>query len=80
VLVIVVCVHVVRYTVEEHVFLHELYVKFGSARKCQRKFPRVTVGRTTGIHEFINKVRSTGSLLDKKPTKKWCMLTKEKPE
>jgi hypothetical protein len=37
-----------------------------------------TVPSTTGIHELINKVRSTGSLLDKKPAKKHSVFTKEK--
>jgi hypothetical protein len=64
----------VRYTVEQCVFLHESYVKCGSARKCWRifchKFPGIAVSSRTGIHELINKVRCTGSLLDKKPAKK----------
>jgi hypothetical protein len=63
----------VHYTVELRVFLYESYVKCGSARKRWRKFrhkfPEITVPSTTDIHELINKVRSTGSLLDKKPAK-----------
>jgi hypothetical protein len=31
-----------------------------------------------GIHECIKKVRSTGSLLDKNPARKCCVLTEEK--
>jgi hypothetical protein len=49
------------------------HVKFGSTRKCQRKcyiFSRNIVPRTRGIHKLIKKVRSTGSLLDKKPVTK----------
>jgi hypothetical protein len=30
-----VCVDIVRYTVEQHVFLYKSYVEGGSARKCQ---------------------------------------------
>jgi hypothetical protein len=67
-------VDLVRYTVEQRVFLCESYVKCDSARKCRRKFrrsfTRITVPSTTDIHKLINKVRSTGSLLDKKPAKK----------
>jgi hypothetical protein len=70
VLVIVVCVDIVR----QRVFPYESYVKCSSARKCRRKFrhkfPGITVLSTTGIHDLINNVRSTGLLLDKKPAKK----------
>jgi hypothetical protein len=82
VLVIVVCVCVwgvcvcvcvcvcVQYTVEQCVFLFELCVKCDFARKCQTKpclkFHRIRVPSTTGIHKFINKVSSNGSLLVKK--------------
>jgi hypothetical protein len=48
-------------------------MKYGSARKCRRKFrrkfPGITVPNTTGIHELINKIWFTGSLLDNKPAK-----------
>jgi hypothetical protein len=75
---------VVQYTVEQHAFLYESYVKCGSARKCQRKFHRklsgITVPSITGIHKLIKKVRSTGSLVDKKPAKKYQALTKEKQD
>jgi hypothetical protein len=29
-----------RYTLEQRVFLYDTYVKYGSARKCRRKFRR----------------------------------------
>jgi hypothetical protein len=73
----------VQYSVEQHVFLYELYVKCGSARKqwgkfC-RKFPEITVPSTTGIHKLVKTVRSAGSLPDKKPAKKkCCVLTEER--
>jgi hypothetical protein len=74
VIVCLVCVDMFRYTVEQRVFLYESYVKFGSARKCRRKFrrkfPGITVASTAGIHELTEKVRSAGSLLDKKPANK----------
>jgi hypothetical protein len=48
---VVVCVYMLRYTVEHHVFLHESCVKYGCARKCRRKFsrkfPSITVRSTT---------------------------------
>jgi hypothetical protein len=76
-----VCVDMDRYTVEQRVFLHETSIKCGSARKCRRKFrrrlPGITIPSSTGIHEPINKVRSTGSLLDKKPATKRNVLTEE---
>jgi hypothetical protein len=69
------CVYMVRYTVEQRVFLYESYVKHSSARKClkeyRRKFPEITVPSTRGI-------RSTGSLMDKKPAKNIPVLTEEK--
>jgi hypothetical protein len=72
-LLLCVCVDMVPYTVGQRVFLYEPYVKCCSARKCRRKirrkFPGITVPSTTGIHKLINKVWSTGSLLDKKPSK-----------
>jgi hypothetical protein len=71
----------VRCTVEKRVFLYESYVKCASARKCRRKFrrkfPGITVPNTTGIRELINRVRSTGSLLDKKHANKDRVLTEE---
>jgi hypothetical protein len=47
-------------------------------RKFRYKFPRITVSSTTGIHKLIKKVRSAGSLMDKKPAKKHHLLTEEK--
>jgi hypothetical protein len=46
-------------------------------RKFRCKFPGIMVPSTTDIHELITKVRSTGSLLDKKPAKKCSVLTEE---
>jgi hypothetical protein len=49
-------------------------------KKCRRKFrpkfPGITVPSTTGIHELIKKVTSTGSVLDKGPAKK-VVVTEE---
>jgi hypothetical protein len=58
------CVYMVRYTVEQRVFMYGSYVKCGSARKSRgkfrRKFPGITVQSTTGIYEPINKVSPLG--------------------
>jgi hypothetical protein len=52
------------------VFFYMNLVKFGSARKCLRKFRRkflgITVPSTADIHKLMNKVGYTGSLLEKK--------------
>jgi hypothetical protein len=44
------------------------------------KFPGNTVPSTRGVQKLIKKVRSTGSLLDKKPARKCHVLTKEIPD
>jgi hypothetical protein len=60
----------VRYTSEQRVFLYDTYVKYGSAGKWRRKFrrkfrdERVPSGQT--IHNLVNKLRTTGLLIDKK--------------
>jgi hypothetical protein len=59
----------VQYTSEQHVFLYDSYVKYGSARKCQQKFQhkfndKIIPSRQT-IHNLVNKLR-TGLLIDKK--------------
>jgi hypothetical protein len=47
-------------------------------KKFRHKFPGITVPSASDIHELSNKVRSTGSLLDKKFAKKRRVLTKDK--
>jgi hypothetical protein len=68
----------VRYTIEQRHLLLELYAKCGSDIKCQRKFrhkfPGNTVPSTRSFHELIKKLRSTESLLDKKPARKRHVL------
>jgi transposase len=72
----------VRYTLEQRVYLYDTYVKYGSARKCRRKFRRKfcdeTVPSRQTIHNLVNKVRSTGLLIDKKQKHKRRVLTEEK--
>jgi transposase len=72
----------VRYTLEQRVFLYDTYVNYGSARKCRRKFRRKfrderDPSRQT-IHNLVNKLRSTELLLDKKQKHERQLLTEEK--
>jgi hypothetical protein len=54
----------VRYTLEQCVFMYDTYVKFGSAGKCRRKFRRKfhdeRVPSRQTIHNLLNKLRTTG--------------------
>jgi hypothetical protein len=72
----------VRYALEQRVFLYYTYVKYGSARKCRRKFQRkfraerVTSRQTK--NNLVNKLRITGLLKNKKQKRKCRVLTEEK--
>jgi hypothetical protein len=76
------CVNMFWYTVQQHITVYKSYVKCGFNINCQRKFcnkfPKNTVPSIRCICIPVNKVRCTGSLLDKKPTKKCRMLTEQK--
>jgi hypothetical protein len=65
----------VRYAVEQ------LYFKYESARKCcrkfQHKFPGEPVPSRQNIHYLVNKLKTMGSMLDKKPDRKRAVLTEE---
>jgi hypothetical protein len=57
-------------TLEQCVFLYDTYVKFGSARKCWRKFrckfyDERAPSRQT-IHNLVNKLRTMGLFINKK--------------
>jgi hypothetical protein len=60
----------VRYILKQRVFLYDTYVKFGSARKCRRKFrhkfrdERFPSRQT--LHNLVNLLRKAGFLIDKK--------------
>jgi transposase len=62
--------------------MYDAYVKSGSTRKVKRRFRRkfqdVTVPHRKTIHRIVNKVRQTGSLMDRKPKHKRRVLTEEK--
>jgi transposase len=72
----------VRCTSGQRVFLYDIYVKYGSARKCQRKFriifrdERVPSRQT--IHNLVNKLRTTGLLIDTKQKHKRRVLNEDK--
>jgi transposase len=67
----------VLYTLEQRVFLCVTYVKYGSARKCRRKFRDERVLRRQTIRNMVNKLRTTGLLIDKKQKHK-CRVLNEK--
>jgi hypothetical protein len=71
-----------RHALEQRVFLHDTYEKYGSARKClrkcRRKFGDERVPKKQTIHDLGNKLRSTGILTRKKQKHKRRVLTEEK--
>jgi transposase len=70
----------VRYALEQRVFLYATHVKYGSVRKCRPKFRRKyydeRVPSRQTIHNLVIKLR-TGLLTDKKKHKR-RLLTEEK--
>jgi hypothetical protein len=72
----------VRYTLEQCIFVYDTYVKYGSAEKCQQKFWRKLCGERVPsrqtIHNLVNKLRTTGFLIDKKTKHKCRVFTEEK--
>jgi hypothetical protein len=71
-----------QYTFRASVLLYYTYVKYGSAKKCRRKFrlkfrdERVSSRQT--IHDSVNKLRSTGMLISNKQKRKRRVLTEKK--
>jgi predicted transcriptional regulator len=64
----------VQYTLEQCVFLNDIYVKYGSARMCQHKFHAERVPSRQTVHNLVNKLRIKGLLVDKKQKRKHQML------
>jgi transposase len=62
--------------------LYDTYVKYGSGGKCWRKFRckfhEESVPSRQTIHNLVNKLRTTGLLIDKKTKHKLEMLNEEK--
>jgi hypothetical protein len=72
----------VWYAVEQRDFLYDTHVKYASARKCRRifrrKFHDERVPRRQTVHNLVNKLGTTGLLIDKKQQPKGQVLTEEK--
>jgi hypothetical protein len=72
----------VRYSLKQHVFMYVTHVKYGFARKCQRKFRRQfryeRVPSRQTVRNLVNKLRTTRLLIDKKQKHKRRVLTEEK--
>jgi hypothetical protein len=72
----------VWYILEQRLFLYDTHVKYGSARKCQKKCwhkfhdERVHIRQT--FHNLVNKLRTTGLLVDKKQKHKLWVLAEDK--
>jgi hypothetical protein len=70
-----------QYTLQQCVLLYNTYAQYGYSRKCQQKFwykfhdERVPSRQT--IHNLVNKLRTTGLLLDKKQKHKCQVLTQK---
>jgi hypothetical protein len=72
----------VWYALEQHVFLYDTCVKYGSARKCLQKFwckfcDERGPSRQT-VHNLVNNLRLVGLITDKKQGHKHRVLTEEK--
>jgi hypothetical protein len=60
-------------TVEQRVFVYDTSYSVRRRRKVtkfRRRYPQAAVTRKSTIHELLAKFRATGSMLDKKKTKK----------
>jgi hypothetical protein len=74
---------IVRYSIEQRMFLIETYfAKKKSVKKCMRKFrlkfPEAPVPSQPYVDQLIRKWHITGSMLDKKKECKRSVLTEEK--
>jgi hypothetical protein len=67
----------VWYTSEQSVVLYDTHVKYGSARKCRRKFRNESVSSSKKNHNLVNTLESTGLLIDKKQKHKRRVLAEK---
>jgi hypothetical protein len=71
----------VKYTLEQQIFLYDSYVKKKSYKLCKRRFcrryPGVHIPASSTILRLVKKVCSTGSFLYKKYTRQTAVLTEE---
>jgi hypothetical protein len=74
----------VRYTVEQRVFLQNTYMKCGSARKCRRKFRckfrHERLPKRPTIHNLVDKRRPTGETTRNKNISAECLLRKSQDD
>jgi hypothetical protein len=71
----------VKYTLEQRIFLYNSYVKKKSYKSCKRRFchrhPGVRTAASSTILKLVKKVHLTGSFFDKKYTRQNALLTEE---
>jgi hypothetical protein len=71
----------VKYTLEQWIFLYDSYVKNKSYELCKRRFHReyagVRVPASSTNFELVRKVRPTGYFLEKKYSRQNAVLTDE---
>jgi hypothetical protein len=69
----------VKYTLEQGIFLYDSYVKKKPYKPCKRRFcykyPSVLVPASSMIFKLVRTVCSTGSVLDKKCSRHISVLT-----
>jgi hypothetical protein len=70
------------YNLEQTDFVYDCYVKTNSyrsrRRKFRRKFPDTTCPSGDTVSKLVKKVRAHGILIDRKPLKRYIVLTEEK--
>jgi hypothetical protein len=71
-----------KYTLQQRIYLYDMYVRYKAYPKCQMKFKRKFSGTRIPskpmIQKVVTKVRATGSVLDRRKRPKPRVLTKEK--
>jgi hypothetical protein len=71
----------VKYTLEQRIFLYDSYVKKKSYKSCKgkfrRRYPGVHIPASSTIFRLVKKVRSTWVFSDKKYTRQNAVLTEE---
>jgi hypothetical protein len=74
------------YSLEQRVFIYDCYVKTNWYKSCRRKFPRKFPDKSTSlpsgdtIPKLEKRVGNHGILFDKRPLKRYRVLTDEKPD
>ncbi|PSN39894.1 hypothetical protein C0J52_07946 [Blattella germanica] len=70
------------FTIEQRVFINNTCIKCSSWRRCrcrfQRKLPEVHPPSKYAIYKIAKQFRETGSVLNKKPERKYRVLTDER--